>query len=154
MRNRIKKLYDNFQTQIEKRYLVAVVWSLARSGIYESRDGSVPARTSPYLKPCRLGWRRWHAARKRRRRVLHALGVALLTPNNYECTWDLYKNHFRSTTDSAQRLLDEIIAFNTRVKGPTAQARWLDESSHRRCSTIGFHHGKTGWKLLKLDRGK
>ncbi|MBA4308302.1 MAG: oleate hydratase [Sphingopyxis sp.] len=64
-------------------------------------------------------------------------GGRMLTTDNYECMWDLYKT-IPSLTDSDTSVYDEIVAFNKRVKAHS-QARLIDRNrSIVDVSTMGF----------------
>jgi len=75
-------------------------------------------------------------------------GGRMLTTDNYECFWDLYKT-IPSLDDPAQTVYDEVIAFNKVMKAHS-RARLVD---HRRSivdtSTMGFTM-KDRTELLRL----
>ena len=64
-------------------------------------------------------------------------GGRMLTTDNYECTWDLYKT-IPSVTDPKITVYDEIIAFNEKIKAHS-QARLVDKNRHIvDTTTMGF----------------
>ena len=64
-------------------------------------------------------------------------GGRMLTTDNYECMWDLYKT-IPSLNDTDMSVYDEVVAFNKRVKAHS-QARLIDRNrSIVDVSTMGF----------------
>jgi oleate hydratase len=78
----------------------------------------------------------------------HLRGGRMLTTDNYECTWDLFKT-IPSLVNLGQSVLDETVAFNALYK-PDSKARLVDQ--HRAkvpVSSMGFSM-KDRLELLKL----
>ncbi|MEC5216733.1 oleate hydratase [Actimicrobium sp. GrIS 1.19] len=78
----------------------------------------------------------------------HLRGGRMLTTDNYECTWDLFKT-IPSLVNLGQSVFDETVAFNTLHK-PHSQARLVDQ--HRTkvpVESMGFSM-KDRLELLKL----
>jgi oleate hydratase len=64
-------------------------------------------------------------------------GGRMLTTDNYECTWDLFKT-IPTLTDPSKTVYEEIIEFNKRVKADS-KARLVDKNGHIvDVSTMGF----------------
>lgn len=64
-------------------------------------------------------------------------GGRMLTTDNYECMWDLYKT-IPSLNDTDMSVYDEVVSFNKRVK-VHSQARLIDRNrSIVDVSTMGF----------------
>jgi len=75
-------------------------------------------------------------------------GGRMLTTDNYECFWDLFKT-IPSIDDPKQSVFDETIAFNE-LHVPHAQARLVDRNGHRTdVTTMGFSMADR-LELLKL----
>ena len=75
-------------------------------------------------------------------------GGRMLTTDNYECTWDLFKT-IPSLSDPDTTVYEEIIKFNKRVKADS-KARLVDKSRHIvDVSTMGFTM-QDRLELLKL----
>lgn len=75
-------------------------------------------------------------------------GGRMLTTDNYECTWDLFKT-IPSVGDPKVTVYDEIIAFNEKVKAHS-KARLVDKNRHIvDTSTMGFTM-QDRMELLKL----
>ena len=73
----------------------------------------------------------------------------MLTTDNYECMWDLYKT-IPSLNDTDMSVYDEVVSFNKRVK-VHSQARLIDRNrSIVDVSTMGFTM-RDGAELLILS---
>jgi oleate hydratase len=76
-------------------------------------------------------------------------GGRMLTTDNYECMWDLYKT-IPSLNDTDMSVYDEVVSFNKRVK-VHSQARLIDRNrSIVDVSTMGFTM-RDGAELLILS---
>lgn len=75
-------------------------------------------------------------------------GGRMLTTDNYECTWDLFKA-IASFSDPSKTVFDEILAVNSRMKGHS-KARLVDRNrAIVDVSSMGFSM-KDRTELLKL----
>ena len=70
-------------------------------------------------------------------------GGRMLTTDNYECTWDLFKS-IPSLEHAGQSVYDETIAFNERHI-PTRARAWSTATASRSMSAAWAFPCRTGW---------
>ena len=79
-------------------------------------------------------------------------GGRMLTTDNYECTWDLFKT-IPSLTDPGKSVFEETVAFNERHKAHS-MARLVDRRRAKvPVTSMGFSM-RDRMELLKLSRGR
>ncbi|SFK82658.1 oleate hydratase [Loktanella salsilacus] len=134
-------------TQNRKSYLVGGGIGSLAAAAFMIRDGGVPGKNITIFEAMPV-WGGALDAAGNAEDGYSMRGGRMLTTDNYECTWDLYKT-IPSTSDSSQSVYDEIIAFNTRVKAHS-QARLVDRNrAIVDVSTMGFTM-QDRLELLKL----
>jgi len=122
-------------TQVKAHLIGCGIGSLAAAA-FMIRDGQVPGANITIYETMTLPGGSLDGARNAEQGYT-LRGGRMLTTDNYECTWDLFKT-IPSLGSPDQSVFDETVAFN-RLHKPHSMARLVDRNRHRiDCTSMGF----------------
>ena len=111
-----------------KAYLIGGGIGSMAAAAFMIRDGDVPGENITIFEAASLlGGNRDGAGDAERGYSLR--GGRMLTTDNYECMWDLFKT-IPSATDASRSVYDETVAFNAKYKAHSS-ARLVDRRRAR-----------------------